>query len=92
MTQHRAPPRFLPEYDNLPLSHAGRGKKAHHTLLVDGFPAGLQKPDGATPVVVPFARLTGAQREAVAEEGVRMLTASHPGKPCDVRFGTVVPR
>ncbi|MEU2551535.1 MULTISPECIES: winged helix DNA-binding domain-containing protein [unclassified Streptomyces] len=101
-----APPRFLPEYDNLLLSHADRGRvvppayrgrarrgnQAYRTLLVDGFLAGLWKPDGATLVVEPFARLTGAQREAVAEEGVRMLAALHPGKPYDVRFGTVVPR
>ncbi|MGW1591042.1 winged helix DNA-binding domain-containing protein [Streptomyces sp. NPDC002386] len=101
-----APPRFLPEYDNLLLSHADRGRvvppeyrgrarrgnQAYRTLLVDGFLAGVWKPEGTALVVEPFRELTRGEREEVAEEGVRMLAALHPGKPYDVRFGTVVPR
>ncbi|MGW7261067.1 winged helix DNA-binding domain-containing protein [Streptomyces sp. NPDC054834] len=99
-----APPRFLPEFDNLLLSHADRtrvippeyrgrswrGNQAHRTLLVDGFLAGVWKPDGEALVVEPFGRLTPAQREEVREEGRRMLETMHPGASYDIRFGTVV--
>ncbi|WP_405793396.1 winged helix DNA-binding domain-containing protein [Streptomyces sp. NBC_01506] len=89
-----APPRFLPEYDNLLLSHADRtrvvpfeyrkliwnGNQGYRTFLVDGFLAGIWRlEDGAegddhgTLTVQAFGALTRAQREAVAEEGERML-------------------
>ncbi|MFD5473639.1 winged helix DNA-binding domain-containing protein [Streptomyces sp. NPDC127105] len=98
-----APPRLLPEYDNLLLSHADRsrvvparyrgrnaqGNQAHRTLLVDGFLAGLWKPEGDTLVVEPFGPLTRAQRQDVTAEAERMLAALHPGASYDIRFGTV---
>ncbi|MEU6479950.1 winged helix DNA-binding domain-containing protein [Streptomyces sp. NPDC047017] len=101
-----APPRFLPEFDNLLLSHAdrarvvpahlkgrnARGNQAHRTLLADGFLAGLWKPDGDTLVVRPFAELTRAQRQEVADEGLRMMTVLHPGTPYTVRFGPITAR
>lgn len=101
-----APPRFLPEYDNLLLSHAdrtrvvpaeyrgrnGQGNQAYRTLLVDGFLAGLWKRDGDTLVIEPFGTLTKVQRDEVAAEGARMLAALYPGTPYDVRFGTFVRR
>ncbi|MFH8770184.1 winged helix DNA-binding domain-containing protein [Streptomyces sp. NPDC085866] len=101
-----APPRFLPEFDNLLLSHADRtrvippehrgrswqGNQAYRTLLVDGFLAGLWKPDGDTLVIEPFGELTKAQREDVTAEGARMLATMHPETSYDIRFGTVVRR
>ncbi|MGW7724872.1 winged helix DNA-binding domain-containing protein [Streptomyces canus] len=101
-----APPRFLPEFDNLLLSHADRtrvvpkeywgrswqGNQAYCTLLVDGFLAGVWKLTGDTLVVEPFERLTKAQQKDVTAEGQRMLATLHPGTPYDVRFGTVVGR
>ncbi|MEU1401001.1 winged helix DNA-binding domain-containing protein [Streptomyces sp. NPDC005728] len=101
-----APPRFLPEFDNLLLAHTDRtrvvpptyrgrswqGNRAHCTLLVDGFLAGLWKLDGDALVIEPFGTLTKAQQEDVTAEGARMLTTMHPGTPYDIRFGTVVRR
>ncbi|MET7274478.1 winged helix DNA-binding domain-containing protein [Streptomyces flaveolus] len=98
-----APPRFLPEFDNLLLSHADRtrvvppahkgrtwrGNLAYRVLLVDGFVAGLWKLEDGALVVEPFDRLTRAQRDEVVAEGERMLATLHPGEPYDVRFGTV---
>ncbi|MEU6099309.1 winged helix DNA-binding domain-containing protein [Streptomyces flaveolus] len=98
-----APPRFLPEFDNLLLSHADRtrvvppehkgrtwrGNLAYRVLLVDGFVAGLWKLEDGALVVEPFGRLTGAQRDEVVAEGERMLATLHPGEPYGIRFGTV---
>lgn len=99
-----APPRFLPEFDNLLLSHADRtrvvpavyrgrawqGNQAHRTLLVDGFLAGVWKLERDALVVEPFSTLTRAQRQDVAAEGERMLATLHPEQPYDIRFGQVV--
>ncbi|MFD5448992.1 winged helix DNA-binding domain-containing protein [Streptomyces sp. NPDC127100] len=98
-----APPRFLPEFDNLLLSHADRsrvvppehkgrtwrGNMAYRTLLVDGFVAGLWKLEDGALVVEAFDRLTAARRDEVLEEGTRMLAVMHPGEGHDIRFGTV---
>lgn len=98
-----APPRFLPEFDNLLLSHADRsrvvpadlkgrtwrGNQAYRTLLVDGFVSGLWKLEEGVLVVEPFGRLTRAQRDEVTVEGERMLTVMHGGEGYGIRFGTV---
>ena len=100
------PPRFLPEFDNLLLSHADRtrvvpseywgrawqGNVAHRTLLVDGFLAGVWKIDDGNGhlVIEPFGKLTRAQQREVVAEGARMLDTMHTGTSYDIRFGTVV--
>ncbi|MFF8593377.1 winged helix DNA-binding domain-containing protein [Streptomyces sp. NPDC015220] len=98
-----APPRFLPEYDNLLLSHADRarvvppryrgrnrqGNQAHRTLLVDGFLAGVWRLESDALLIETFGEPTRAQRAEVTAEGERMLTVMHPGTSYDIRFGTV---
>ncbi|MFE0525217.1 winged helix DNA-binding domain-containing protein [Streptomyces sp. NPDC058954] len=99
-----APPRFLPEFDNLLLSHADRtrvvppeyrgrswvGNTVHRTFLVDGFLAGVWRLERDALVIEPFGRLSRAQRTDLADEGGRMLATMHPGTPYDIRFGTVI--
>ncbi|MFI9759847.1 winged helix DNA-binding domain-containing protein [Streptomyces sp. NPDC051963] len=100
-----APPRFLPEFDNLLLSHADRTRVMppatrgrtwqantfYCPLLVDGFLAGVWRIlDGAL-VIEPFAELTEAEREEVTQEGARMLQVLHRDASYDIRFGTVIP-
>jgi hypothetical protein len=82
-----APPRFLPEFDNLLLSHADRsrvvppdlkgrswqGNQAYRTFLVDGFLAGIWKFDGPALVLEPFVRLTAEQRTDLVAEAERTL-------------------
>jgi Winged helix DNA-binding domain len=81
-----APPRFLPEYDNLLIGHNDRTRVIDHayryviftgTLLVDGFVQATwtikRGRDAATLTIEPLRRLTKADRLAVAEEGERLL-------------------
>jgi hypothetical protein len=101
-----APPRFLPEFDNLLLSHADRTRvvpaeyrgrhwrvnTAYPTLLVDGFLAGVWRLTDDSLLVETFGDLTARQRDAVLEEGERMLSVMHPGGGHGLRFGAVVRR
>ncbi|MFJ3888694.1 winged helix DNA-binding domain-containing protein [Streptomyces rubrogriseus] len=98
-----APPRFLPEFDNLLLSHADRARvvppahkgrtwkknQAYRVLLVDGFVAGLWKLEDDALVVEAFDRPPKRQRDEIVAEGERMLATMHTGTAYDVRFGTV---
>jgi hypothetical protein len=87
-----APPRFLPEFDNLILSHADRTRviadeyrkaiaskngMVPATFLVDGFVQGTWKTERtrgrATLVIGPFGPLAKEDRDALAEEGERLI-------------------
>jgi len=82
-----APPRFLPEYDNVLLAHKDRGRIVEidvptwtevgwGTVLVDGFVAARWKLDRdgneATLRVEPFVKIARESRAAVSEEGERL--------------------
>ncbi|MFG3512427.1 winged helix DNA-binding domain-containing protein [Streptomyces bobili] len=100
-----APPRFLPEFDNLLLSHADRarvvppehhgrswqGNQAYRTLLVDGFLAGVWKLEADALVVEPFTPLGRQRQQEVTAEGERLLKAMYgEAASYDIRFGTVL--
>ncbi len=89
-----APPRFLPEFDNLLLSHADRsrviapelkgstwsGNQAHCTLLLDGFLAGLWKLDGGTTLTVElFSSVSKADKAEIVAEGEVLLAEMGDG-------------
>jgi hypothetical protein len=88
-----APPRFLPEYDNLLLSHADRTRViadddrsrifTKGAFLVDGFVRGTWKltrrRDAATLAVEPFERLSRKDAAALTAEGARLLTFAAAG-------------
>jgi Winged helix DNA-binding domain len=82
-----APPRFLPEYDNVVLGHKDRGRivptgvppwtdVGWGSVLVDGFVAARWKLEQdeteATLRVEAFGKLAREDRSAVAEEGKRL--------------------
>jgi Winged helix DNA-binding domain len=97
-----APPRFLPDYDNVLLGHAHRSRViaddhrsagiGSPTVLVDGFVRATwtltSGHDAATLLVKPLGRLSKLDRAAVTEEGLRLLAFAAPGAVHDVRFGT----
>lgn len=88
-----APPRFLPEFDNLLLSHADRsrviapelkgstwsGNQAHCTLLLDGFLAGLWKLHRGTLTVELFADVSKGDKAEIVAEGEALLAAMGDG-------------
>lgn len=95
-----APVRFLPEFDNLLLSHADRtrvisdadrrrlmtnGNATRGSFLVDGFFRGTWKIGNASLSIDPFARLSKQDAAAVSEEAGRLLEfAGAAGR--DIRF------
>ena len=82
-----APPRLVPRFDNLVLSHADRSRilgdarpsrivtnngLVHATILVDGFVAGTWQLEQGRVVLEPFARLDAAAKRALKEEAERL--------------------
>jgi hypothetical protein len=99
-------PRFLPEFDNLVLSHtdrtriiaedyrkviASRNGMVPATVLVDGFVRGTWKTERtrrkATLVIEPFDTLPKEDRDALAEEGERLIRfTGETAKAFEIRF------
>jgi Winged helix DNA-binding domain len=97
-----APPRFLPEYDNVLLSHADRGRflteeqrarlrrlnvPVRGSVLHDGFLFGTWRLEEETLVVDHVERLTKRAAASLAAEGRRLLRFL--GGEGDVRFAAV---
>jgi hypothetical protein len=98
-----APPRFLPEFDNVLIGHHDRTRVIDHsyryvifigTLLVDGYVQGTwaikRGRDAAILTVEPLRRLTKSEREGIVEEGERLLNfAAAEAARRDVRITAV---
>ena len=98
-----APPRFLPDYDNVFLSHEDRsridgamsfpwGPPSWGALLVDGFINGRWRITSAKGTarldIETRARLSASDEAAVTEEGARLLLFMVPGAAStEIRFG-----
>ena len=89
-----APPRFLPPFDNVILSHADRARivgpshrgvlstdRLMRTFLVDGFVAGIWHLERATLHVRPSRRLRQADLQAVGAEAERLVAFAAPDQP-----------
>jgi hypothetical protein len=81
-----APARFLPLFDNVILAHADRSRivapdhrnlvyrdRLMRTFLLDGFVAGTWRIDAGSLELRPFEPLSTEDREALIEEGGRVL-------------------
>jgi hypothetical protein len=95
-----APPRFLPEYDNLLLSHKdrtrvildnrsvplppGNGATAG-TFLVDGMWQGSWQIRDQTLRIQPFTKLRRADREALLTEAAQLCAFVAPQAKYDIR-------
>ncbi|MCU7725561.1 winged helix DNA-binding domain-containing protein [Actinoplanes sp. KI2] len=84
-----APPRFLPEYDNLLLSHQDRGRvnpdgrpvplppgngATSGTFLIDGVWRGTWSVRDSAVHVEPFGRLPAGDRDPLLDEAARLAT------------------
>jgi len=101
-----APPRFLPEFDNLILGHDDRTRViafehrymvGNGTFLIDGFVAGIwtikRERRAATVAVSSFKPLRKSVRAGLADEGERLLTfAAADAVKRDIHFEVAAPR
>jgi hypothetical protein len=82
-----APPRLVPRFDNLVLSHADRSRIlgdvppsrivtkngiVHATILVDGFVAGTWQLEKGRIVLEPFGKLDAQTKRALSDESERL--------------------
>ena len=94
-----APPRFLPEYDNVLLGHADRSRVIEPdaaapgwagNLLYDGFLRGswkISRSRGQTRIIVtPFNRLSKKAMDGVTREGLDLLQRVEPASGHEVEF------
>jgi len=95
-----APPRFLPEYDNVLLGHKDRTRittvrgyppvVGDAWLLVDGFVRAIWRIERAARVAVlritAFEPISVRERAAVVAEGKRLLAFASDAKEREVRF------
>ena len=94
-----APPRFLPEYDNLLLSHKDRTRVIPHdrpvplppgngasvgTLLIDGLWQGSWQLRDQTLRILPYVRLGQANRDALLAEAARLCAFAAPHAAHDI--------
>jgi hypothetical protein len=94
-----APPRFLPEYDNLLLSHKDRTRVIPHnrpvplppgngattgTFLIDGRWQGSWQIREQTLRIRPFTELRPAERDALLAEAARLCAFAAPAAAGDI--------
>jgi hypothetical protein len=89
--------RYLPEYDNVLLSHADRTRviaDEHRkrwgaskngvfpqTFLVDGFVRGTWVAENGTLVLTPYAKVSKKDAKALEREGMALLKVIAPDQP-----------
>jgi hypothetical protein len=96
-----APVRLVAEFDNLVLSHADRTRvisDEHRgrlatvngifpgTVLIDGFAAGMWRPNGATVTIDIWTEVSAATRREITAEAERLLAFAAPDAAHDIRF------